>query len=257
MNNPISDFFAKKKVDQLPAEAVALLNDSKWRRRNSKWRWFVWFVGGGYGVPFFVQGLRLKINRLTILGASQCGLTIVVMSQLSDSETTTPLDDLIFGMFLAFWAAAVWFSNRFNGDVLVAKALRATEGKSANWVSENIELRGSERPAVFAAKIDASSSQVLEQSGLDAAGQKPSDDRTVSMDLNTASSSELESSGIFTAEQVQTITEKQKSGGYKSLDELRVQLNLKPHEYSRVVSHYNIRTVPAKKSGRSRRVVDL
>jgi hypothetical protein len=219
-------------------------------------------VGGGYGVPFFVQGLRFKINRLTILGASQCGLTIVVMSQLSDSETTTPLDDLIFGMFLAFWAAAVWFSNRFNGDVLVAKALRATEGKSANWVSENwvsenIELRGSERPAVFAAKIDASSSQVLEQSGLDAAGQKPSDDRTVSMDLNTASSSELESSGIFTAEQVQTITEKQKSGGYKSLDELRVQLNLKPHEYSRVVSHYNIRTVPAKKSGRSRRVVDL
>jgi DNA uptake protein ComE-like DNA-binding protein len=107
--------------------------------------------------------------------------------------------------------------------------------------------------------MDTATESILATSGLSPVGPGPDEKpRTPLLDVNSASLQELVKSGVFSDDQLMAVVKKRESRPFRSIDELRVALDLKPHEFAQVRKKVEVtQTGPQPTPSPSSRIVDL
>jgi hypothetical protein len=158
----------------------------------------------------------------------------------------------LFSIFLAIWGA-----HYLNRDVLIEKVRRAHR-LNDDWVSSNFGV-ASPKSEPLRPVMNSQTESVLEGAGL-------IDDETIRtegatpelVDVNSASINSLIRSGALSDNQVVQLVSRRDTQPFQSIDEVRVFLDLKPHEFAKVRKLLQTRvsspTAPEKSAGR---IVDL
>ncbi len=263
--NWLKKTFSAKSLDGLTPAALRDLSDRSWRWGNSKWLWLVWALAGGYGIVLLVQGSRFRSKRMIIAGAASFVLIIVGFSLIPPAnEDGTPVENVSFviPIMLAF-VLSVAAAHYFNRDVLVEKA-RRLHSPQDDWLTTNFGVTAPVGEPITQ-KMDRGTEQLLAANGLaqkSPVEPKPEEPKNQEpsglLDINTASLQEIVNLGIFSDDRVMAIVRQRDSRPFQSLDELRVLLDLKPHELAEVKKVAEVQSsspqVPKNSSGR---IVDL
>jgi DNA uptake protein ComE-like DNA-binding protein len=262
--NWLKKTFSAKSLDGLSPAALRNLNNRKWRWANSKWLWLVWGLAGGYGIILVIQGSRFQSMRLIASGVLSFVLLIIGISIIPPAnEDDTPVEPgfiipIMLAFFLCFGAA-----HYFNRDVLVEKARRLHSPKD-DWLKTNFGVTAPVGESIDQ-KMDLGTEQLLAANGLVPEGLVIQETEQVKkrvitglLNINTASLQDIVTLGIFSDDRVMAIIQQRDSRPFQSLDELRVFLDLKPHELAEVKKVIEVQSsppmVPKNPSGR---IVDL
>ena len=251
MLNKIRGVLAQKPDHSLTPQAIRKLEDPKWRSNNSKWRWLVYLSVGVYSGPvLLIQGIRSKSRRLKVCGGLILG-TLFAGMLISGTrvegeryyDLVNSIGSVLFFITLVF---GFWATVKYGSDVLVWKATKG-EKKSNDWVEENLGIsREIHRPedyrdnlatnaavqstAPITPKSDSLTRQTLLDAGL-SSNTTSSESKFVGiLEINLASEQEIEKSELFTQEQLEVLVARRNSMPFKSMEDLRLTLDLKPHE---------------------------
>ena len=241
---------------QLTAAALRRLEDPDWRKANSKWRWIVWLSVGLYAGPvLIVQGIRAKSKRLWIFGFLTTALLIFSLALLPQegSETTDSVTTLLALLLLLPIIVAFWATSAFGKDVLVWKSMR--DQVTGDWFSQNfgdaVKLPPSD---VIEPKLSPKAVSAMQDAGLVSSTGKS--DFSGNISINLAPRESLESSELFTSQQLQKILDRRSSRPIRNQEELRLLLELRPHEVVSLSKHVNFESDMEGSTG-SGRVLDL
>lgn len=250
-------FFASKKIDNLSPSSIERLNSSKWRRQNSKWRYWVWFLLGAYGIPLIVQGSRFKSRRLMLSGVAVLVAQVASVALTSGETEPTPTDDLLTGLLLAASVFGIWASVKFNQDVLVEKAVK-DQGKPESWVESNLGGPTNSSSTRIETSADETTADLLDNYGIEVPSTgEPMERDQHAVDMNSATIQDLAATGVFTDQQIVKIMAKQESGGFQTIEEVRIYLDLKPHELAKVSRSFSVVPKEGKKPSVRKRIVDF
>lgn len=278
-------------VNELTSAQLAQLDDPKWRRRNSRWRLIVWFSGGVYGT-FVLWYVAAKLKSLKAIVAAAIstavgGVFFVLLSrqpQLTEAElaaqegttrAATPEENMITAAAFVMIAFNLWMSFYLQKDWLVWAVSKKGKG---SWVEENLKIKTVSRDQVRVnrtkqAKLDSGSRLFLDSSDLLAApAEAPIDNQSVlaepihetasskeqkiELDINEASlGSLLKLPGVTDVIAEKILLERQARGGFKSFEEVRIALDLKPHEVAKLQHLFIFKNIQS--SGSSGRVLDV
>lgn len=278
-------------VNELTSAQLAQLDDPKWRRRNSRWRLIVWFSGGVYGT-FVLWYVAAKLKSLKALVAAAIstavgGVFFVLLSrqpQLTEAElaaqegttrAATPEENMITAAAFVMIAFNLWMSFYLQKDWLVWVVSRKGKG---SWVEENLKIKTVSREQALVgrtkqAKLDSGSKLILDSSDLIAepseapfvnqtVRQEPVNEKAsakepnIELDINEASlGSLLKLPGVTDVIAEKILLERQARGGFKSFEEVRVALDLKPHEVAKLQNLFVFKNIQS--SGASGRVLDV
>ena len=242
---------------QLTAAALRRLEDPTWRKANGKWRWIVWLSMGLYAGPvLIVQGTRAKSRRLAISGylATATFILAVALAPTEDTQPTTDTASSLFALLLIIpIVIGLWATTSFGKDVWVWKAMR--DQVTGDWFSQNFG-ESVQPPAaeLIQPKMSPITAEAIQDAGL--VTQTKKSNFTGTIEINKASQESLEETGLFTAEQVRKILDRRDNRPIRNQDELRLLLELRPHELVSVAKHILFHT-DAEGSAGSGRVLDL
>ena len=250
-----------KNLDGLSPHAIEDLNKTSWRRGNSKWLWIVWGLAGGYGIPLIVQGARFRSPRMVLAGTISFILLVMALSSVpttEDSDVGLGGSEILFIFsFLLSIFLAIWGAHYLNRDVLIEKVRRAHR-LNDDWVSSNFGVASSKaeplRPVMNSqTETVLESAGLIEDEAIRAEGYTPE-----LVDVNSASIQSLIGSGALSDNQVMQLVSRRETQQFQSIDEVRVFLDLKPHEFAKVrkllQAQLSSPTSPEKSAGR---IVDL
>jgi DNA uptake protein ComE-like DNA-binding protein len=263
-------------VSELTSEQLVMLDDPKWRRRNSRWRLFIWFTAGLYGtfVLWYVAA-KARSKKAIIAAGVSTALGVGFMIFTSAQPTLTPEqqaavegttraatanENLLTAFSLALVAFNIWMSFYLQKDWLLWVVAKKSKG---SWVEENLKIKTVTRSDLTAqrnrqAKIDSGSKLFGDASDLIADAPAPSMDTppklkpltstdVLPLDVNQASISDLlKIPGLSEAHAEQIVIERKSRGGFKSFEELRLTLQLKPHEIAKLEGMFDF---PSSNSG--------
>lgn len=265
-------------IDELTSTEIALLDSPKWRRRNSKWRHLVWWSLGLYGTfALWYVAARSRARSTILAAAISTALFIAFLvlagaqPQLTDAQqaalegttrAATPLENAMTASAFAMVSFNFWMSFYLQKAWLLWVVQKKDK---SSWVEDNLKVKTVVRqktdiiqtapgksPSVPKFFGDASDfiddapeeEKLLPQgvSPTSTLGQTP----TVlpSLDINEASIKELlDVPGIDEVYAERILIERQARGGFKSFNELRIVLGLKPHEVLKLESAFSFPTV--------------
>lgn len=268
---------------ELTPGALRKLENPKWRSDNSKWRWAVFLSAGLYGgIALLIQGLRAKSRRMQIIGYAWF-ILFFGFGLLSDTaEVGTPLYDLYSSLLtIAIFfvcGMAIWATIKFNSDVLVWKAMR--DEVTENWVADNLGIAkqaftkpigtaksfidgslysgsvggapqtADEQPITV--RLDEKTKEILIDAGLSNSIPSNRENFEGILEINKSDAKELSDSKLFTVQQLDLILSRRSAMPFKSLEDLRLALDLKPHELSKLskVLRFSFESDSAPGSGR-------
>lgn len=275
----------------LTSAQIAMLDDPKWRRRNSKWRRVMWWTAGVYGwaILWFVAS-KLRSKKAVIVAGISTVLGVIFLALTGAQPQTTaaeqaalegttraasPAENAMTAVILAMVAFNIWMTFYMQKDWLV---WAATKKDDSSWVEDNLKIKTVSQATVTAertrqAKVDSGSQLFGDASDLiadaptpevDSAveeavkveAKEPEEEKSSTVDVNSASiGSLLKVPGITEEHAEKIIVERKSRGGFKSFDELRLTLELKPHEVAKLEGAFEF---PASNSGPSfGRVLDV
>jgi hypothetical protein len=184
-------------------------------------------------------------------------MTAIAVSSTSGEAETSPTDDLLLGFVLLGAALSIWASIQFNQDVLVEKAMRDQRG-SSSWVETNLSKKSTDGHPKIEVSTDRASTEVLETFGLQVPAIGPNEKASEpAVDINTASLEALVSTGVFTDQQIDKIVSKQGHGGFRTIDEVRIFLDLQPHELAQMMKAVSLVPPTDRKPKGRKRIVDF
>jgi DNA uptake protein ComE-like DNA-binding protein len=252
----------------LTSEQLVMLDDPKWRRRNSRWRLFIWWTAGLYGtfVLWYVAAKTRSKKSIIAAGVSTV-LGIGFMIFTSAQPTLTPAqqaalegttrvatanENLLTAFSLALVAFNIWMSFYLQKDWLLWVVTKRGKG---SWVEENLNIKTVSRKDLTAertrqAKIDSGSQLFGDASDLVAEAPAPVVERqpnlessanmeVTTLDVNQASISDLlKIPGLSESHAEKIVIERKSRGGFKSFEELHLTLQLKPHEIAKLEGRF-------------------
>lgn len=256
-------------VSQLTSEQLVMLDDPKWRRRNSRWRLFVWFTAGVYGtfVLWYVAA-KARSKKSIIAAGVSTALGIGFMIFASAQPTLTPEqqaavegttrvatanENLLTAFSLVLIAFNIWMTFYLQKDWLLWVVTKKGKG---SWVEENLNIKTIARTDLTSertrqVKIDSGSKLYGDASDLVADAPAPiieshpkleSSEKTEVplLDVNKASITELlKIPGLSESNAEKILLERKSRGGFKSFEELRLTLQLKPHEIAKLEGKFD------------------
>lgn len=269
MLKKIKEVLTHKPKYNLSPQALRKLEDAKWRNDHNKWRWWVFISFGFYsGFVLLIQGIRCKSRRLKI-SAGIVLLTFFTFGIIANSVTEgEPNYDLIssigtFGL-LASCAFGFWATVKFGSDVLVWKATK--DEISTDWVEANLgiptkklqhpprtrDLRQTQNKEPIVPIIEPGTQHMLSDVGLNPKSALTQNNFEGTLEVNSASEQELKNSSLFTDDQILLVMNRRKAMQFKSIEDLRLTLDLKPHEIVRLgkVIRFSNENGPTTTSGR-------
>jgi DNA uptake protein ComE-like DNA-binding protein len=136
---------------ELSPEALARLNDKKWRRSQSKWMLWIYLTSSGLGVIGFAR-IAIKTKNKTAKNYTfiLTGVLLVLFTLIGldnptekvvDGETVSESGTLgTIGGFVIFfnYGLQIYLSLKLNKIWLVFKA----QDSNPNWVQDNLTVKG-------------------------------------------------------------------------------------------------------------------
>lgn len=242
----------------------ALLGDKEWRKRNSRWRWWVFLGFGLLGcVGFLIIAFRVQSRKfwtaatVASIGSAVCWLAMALSGDTSDSAATTAASKSSdtasgggwgAGITMAVWVAQIVYAILLNRDYLRWKADNRNE-----WYNQPVNVQtasnfgaappptqatapflGVDTSAYFASAppqappAPASSSQ---PAPVPSTSQCPA---TAAIDINSASAGEIAVAvGVDDGVVGRVIDARIRRGGFSNMDDLVARAGLQPHEMLR------------------------
>jgi len=241
-------------LNNLTPSQLALLDDPKWRKKNSKWRYIVWWSAGAYGVFALIFVAAKSKGKKAIMAAGvsvalfvafavvQSQLPVLSASELAALEGTsrvaTPLENVRSAIILAMIAFNIWMSFYLQKDWLLWVVNKTDKG---SWVEQNLNIKTIQtnprvrEPATPQSNIVGGlplvdSSEYLEP--IVAVNQAtPAETNVEVVDLNNATKQDvLRIAGVDESLASRILEARQIRGHFRNFEEFCLALSLKPHE---------------------------
>lgn len=265
----------------LTPEQINLLEDPKWRGKQLGQKWWALILISAYGsfvYIYYAFSIKTKkfITAAIISSALFVGFAILAPRETVDEVEYVPraatlAENISSFIILTMIAFNVWMFFYLKNDYLVWKAKKATA--SGSWVEQNLKIkttsvrsqRGKSEPNPAAQSAPDSLMGQLEEDADSlladrAKAVKPANKEPQAVagkheevDITTATLEELVKIEGLSEHQAQTIITERAKRAISSEDELRVILQLKPHEFAKMRGIFTFTRRPAG----SGRVLDI
>jgi len=265
----------------LTPEQINLLEDPTWRRKQKGTKWWALILIIAYGAFVYIYyafSIKTKkfITAAIVSSALFVGFVMLAPRETVDEVEYVPraatLEENISSFFiLTMIAFNVWMFFYLKNDYLVWRAKKATA--SGSWVEQNLKIKTS---SVRLPKVKSEPKPVAQSAPDSLMGQLEEDadsllaDRAQEVkpatqepqlgagkqeevDIATATLEQLVKVEGLSEQQAQTIITERAKRVISSEDELRVVLQLKPHEFAKLRGIFAFTRRP----GRSGRVLDI
>jgi DNA uptake protein ComE-like DNA-binding protein len=246
----------------LTPEQITLLEDPNWRRKQLGQKWWALFLIFAYGVFVYVYyafSIRTKKFIVAAIVSSVLFIGFVALLPVEPEgaveqapRPATLMENIGGFITLTMIAFNVWMFFYLKNDYLVWKAKKATA--SGSWVEQNLKIKTT---SVSSPKAKSKPNPVAQSAPDSLMGQLEEDadsllaDRAHAVkpttkepkvtavkqqevDIATASLEELVKIEGLSEQQAQTIISERTKRAISSEDELRVVLQLKPHEFTKL-----------------------
>jgi DNA uptake protein ComE-like DNA-binding protein len=246
----------------LTPEQISLLEDPTWRRKQIGQKWWALILIFAFGVFVYIYyAFSIKTKKFIIAAGVSSVLLIgtlafqptVTEGAVEEAPRAATLTENIYSFFsFTMIAFNVWMFYYLKNDYLVWKAKKATA--SGSWVEENLRIKST---SVRKPKAKAEPNPTSESDPDSIVGQieddadsmladrsqpvKPAIQESLvapgkheEVDIATATLEELAKIDGLTQQQAQKILIERGKRAISSEDELRVILQLKPHEFAKL-----------------------
>ena len=276
---------------ELSPEAVARLNDKKWRRSQSKWMLWIYLTSSMLGVVGFARIAIKTKNQVakrytyiltallfvlfTLVGLDTPTEKIVDGETVSESGTLGTIGGFII---LLNYGLQIFLSLKLNKIWLVFKA----QDNNPNWVQENLTIKG-----VTQSLVQSPQDLVKDALGIDkndyvsnapeSSFKTPpppppprktpppspvssiqSEDVHSTINLNKASVEDLiKITGIDPVLAANIIVQREKIGGFSSFESFATTMQLQPHQISKLKPILVVEKNSAEQSEKPGRVLDI
>lgn len=248
----------------------ALLADKEWRRKNSRWRWWVFLGFGLLGcVGFLIVAFRVQSRKfwtaaaIASIGSAVCALVAALAEPTDGAATTTTASadagsDLVGGVAIAVWVAQIIYALVLNRDYLRWKADSGNE-----WFNQPV---GGQAAANFASApppVQPAAPQAAPFLGVDTSAYfanapapqppaaptppppppppaatptaaTPQRSTPGPIDINSASAGEIAMAvGVEDIVVRRVVDARIQRGGFSSMEDLVARAGLQPHEMMR------------------------
>jgi DNA uptake protein ComE-like DNA-binding protein len=265
----------------LTPEQINLLEDPTWRRKQKGTKWWALILIIAYGAFVYIYyafSIKTKkfITAAIVSSALFVGFMMLAPRETVDEVEYVPraatLEENISSFFiLTMIAFNVWMFFYLKNDYLVWRAKKATA--SGSWVEQNLKIKTS---SVRVPKIKSELNPVAQSAPDSLMGQleeeadslladraqavKPATKepqvvarKQEEVDIATATLEQLVKVEGLSEEQAQAIITERAKRAISSEEELRVVLQLKPHEFAKLRGIFAFTRRP----GGSGRVLDI
>jgi DNA uptake protein ComE-like DNA-binding protein len=265
----------------LTPEQINLLEDPKWRSKQLGQKWWALFLISAYGsfvYIYYAFSIKTKkfITAAIISSALFVGFVILAPRETVDEVEDVPraatlAENISSFVILTMIAFNVWMFFYLKNDYLVWKAKKATV--SGSWVEQNLKIKTT---SVRVPKAKSEPNPVAQSAPDSLMGQLEDDadsllaDRAQAVkpatkeprvvaakqeevDISTATLEQLVKVEGLSEQQAQTIITERAKRAISSEDELRVVLQLKPHEFAKLRGIFAF----TRRLGGSGRVLDI
>jgi DNA uptake protein ComE-like DNA-binding protein len=277
----------------LSPEALARLNDKKWRRSQSKWMLWIYLTSSMLGIIGFAR-IAIKTKNKTaknytyiLAGVLFALFTLVGLDtpteKVVDGETVSESGTLgTIGGFLILvnYGLQIFLSLKLNKIWLVYKA----QGKTSNWAQENLAIKGEVQTPV-----DPSQDIVRDALGIDkgdylsnspvtaqqtasrtpalpprnpstasvASEQKEASAQAI-LNLNKASVEEfINVGGIDPVLAANIVVQREKINGFSSFESFATTMQLQPHQIAKLKSILLVEKTEGQATEKPGRVLDI
>ncbi len=253
-------------LNNLTPSQLALLDDPRWRRRNSKWRHIIWWSAGAYGV-FALVFVAAKSKGKKAIMAAGVSVTLFVafalvqaqIPVLSDSElaalegtsrVATPLENVSSAIIMAMIAFNIWMSFFLQKDWLVWVVSKKNQG---SWVEQNLNIKTIRTEPVVQQPSTPKTDLVNEQPFVDssdylkpnstASHDSKSETNLEVVDLNNATKQDLlRIPGVDEPIASRILEARETRGHFRSFEDFSIALSLKPHEVKKFEGRFAFST---------------
>jgi DNA uptake protein ComE-like DNA-binding protein len=265
---------------------IANLNDPAWRRRHSRWRWGVWGTAGAYGAVFLIFVAAKSRSKKAIIAAAISALLLILIgvissqmpvlteAELAAAEGTTRiatgLDNAMGAVIFTMIAFNIWMSFYLQKEWLLWVVTKADR---SDWVAENLKIKNVSLKEKPRTELQGSAVHIANdlQEDLDNLVSEPRQvstpqESTVILSETPSATNAVDPNGISlgalinipgVSEQLaeKIVTSRMTDGAFKSLEEMRIRLEIQPHEMLKIqdVFAFSERTT----SSPTRRVLDV
>jgi DNA uptake protein ComE-like DNA-binding protein len=246
----------------LTPEQISLLEDPTWRRKQLGQKWWALILIFAFGVFVYIYyAFSIKTKKFIMAAGVSSVLLIgtlafqptVTEGAVEEAPRAATLTENIYSFFsFTMIAFNVWMFYYLKNDYLVWKAKKATA--SGSWVEQNLKIKSTSvrKPMAKTEPNPMSQSDpdsIVGQLDKDAdsllAGRAQSVEpanreslvvpgKQVDVDIATATLEDLANIDGLTEQQAQRILTERAKRAIASEDELRVILQLKPHEFAKL-----------------------
>lgn len=269
-------------MSNLDSDALARLNDPKWRVRNSWWQWVVWMTAGLFGAFIYVWMAFVVRQRKFIIAAIVSSVIFVAYFYVSNqvprltgdelaaaegtTRVATPMENVMMALIALIVTFNVWMSFYLKKPWLISQA---SSKQSKSWVEANLNIKttsidntkveaseGSSVDLVAAVHKDAEEFLAPPAKQNSAKNENDKAVTTVAIDVNTATRDAfIALPGMSEALVDRLISERESTGGFQSFGEMSVALSLKPHEAAKLEPWCEFS--PPKRTPSSGRILDI
>jgi hypothetical protein len=251
-------------MSSVSSSPAALLSDKEWRKRNSRWRWWV-FLGFGFlgCVGFLIVAFRVQNRRfwttatVASIGSAACWVAMTLSGETSDTATSAAASKTTdstsgggwgAGVTMAIWAAQIIYAILINREYLRWKADNRNEwynqplgGQVATDfvaappptrppASQAAPFLGVDTSEYFANAPAPQRSPAPPQTG----SPMPQRSTAAPVDINSASPGEIARAvGVDDAVVRRVLDARIQRGGFSNMDDLVARAALQPHEMVR------------------------
>lgn len=266
-------------LNDLSPSQLNLLDDPKWRKKNSKWRHIVWWSAGAYGVFALAYVAAKSKGKKAILAvavsASLFAAFAFVQTQIPDlsdsqqaalegtSRVATPLENVSSAILMAMIAFNIWMSFYLQKDWLVWVVSKKDNG---SWVEKNLNVRTVNAKTGLQESAIPETDTVTQIPVVDSSEyllptvapkrDKPGGSTMEIVDVNTATKQDvLQVSGVDESLATRILEVRDSRGIFRNFEDFCIALSLKPHEVRRLEGQFEF----SKPSGTSNpgRILDV
>lgn len=265
----------------LTPEQINLLEDPTWRRKQLGQKWWTLIFIFVFGVFVYVYyAFSIKTKKFIVAAGVSSVLFIgtvvfqptVTEGAVEEAPRAATITENIYGFFtLTMIAFNVWMFYHLRNDYLVWKAKKATV--SGSWVEQNLKIKSTSvrspkakskpnsvaqsAPDSFIGQLDEDADSLFADraQALRPATKEPQvvAGKQEEVDIATATLDELVKIEGLSEQQAQTIIAERAKRAISTEDELRVVLQLKPHEFAKLRGVFAFKRRP----GTPGRVLDI